>query len=182
MCTEPFAVRAGVFRADLSLRAFGRLFFLENAELRANKAARWVRFLRAAREGRLLDRPSVPATWRPYKIYHTPMWNVLQSSYEDVEHEIRVMCGLEPPPPAPPGPYKSCKILFAAGDGLALMRLNHLLHGKSDLYIEMTPMIIPIQGARMCTRAQFGVNEQSCVHVPGGTTRAMGLGNHCAAS
>ena len=75
------------------------------------------------------------------------MWDVLQSSYDDVEHELRVMCGLEPPAPAPPGPFKSFKILFVAGDGLALMRLNHLLSNKSEVYIHQTPVVIPIQGA-----------------------------------
>jgi hypothetical protein len=166
------AVRNGVFRKDISLRAFGRLFYLNNPDIRTNRTARWVRFLRAAREGRLLDRPNTPPLWQPHKIYHTPMWDVLQSSYADVEHEIRVMCGLEPPPPAAPGPFKSSKILFAAGDGLALMRLNHLLHNKSDTYIDMTPMIIPIQGAHL------GVNygsEQSCVCMRG-TIHRMELG------
>lgn len=148
--TEPFAVRAGVFRKDVSLRAFGRLFYIESADLRANKVARWQRFLAAARTGTMLDRPQVAPLWQPHKIYHPPMWDVLQSSYADVEHEMRTMCGLEPPPPAPPGPFKSEQIMFCAGDGLALMRLNHLLHNKSDVYVDMTPMIIPIQGERMC--------------------------------
>jgi hypothetical protein len=38
-------------------------------------------------------------------------------------------------------------VLFVAGDGLALMRLNHLLKSKRDIYMDMTPVIIPIQGA-----------------------------------
>jgi hypothetical protein len=130
------------------LLAFSRLFYLENPELVANKKVRCDRFLRAAREGSLLDRPRTAALWTPHKVYHEPMWYVLQSSYADVEHEIRVMCGREPPAPAPPGPFASFKIMFAAGDGLALMRLNHLLHNKPDLYIDMTPFIIPVQGAR----------------------------------
>ena len=76
------------------------------------------------------------------------MWDVLQSSYADVEHELRVMSGMEPPPPAAPGPFRSFKIIFVAGDGLALMRLNHLLANKSEIYIDQSPVIIPIQGAR----------------------------------
>lgn len=140
------AVRNGIFRTDLSLLAFGRLFYLQNVEVRANKTARWVRFLRAARQGRLLDRPGVGAGWKPHKVYHDPMYGVLQSSYNDVEFEMRVMCGREPPPPMPAGPYAKEIIMFVAGDGLALMRLNHLLASKPDEYISMTPIIIPIQG------------------------------------
>ena len=37
-------------------------------------------------------------------------------------------------------------VLFVAGDGLALMRVNHLLKSKSDLYIDTSPVLIPIQG------------------------------------
>ena len=38
-------------------------------------------------------------------------------------------------------------VLFVAGDGLALMRLNHLLKNKPHMYIDSTPVVIPIQGA-----------------------------------
>ena len=149
LCHKPphISVRDGVFRTDVSLLAFGRLFYLDNREIVSNKVARWVRFLRAARNGSLLERPNTPPLWRPHKTYCTPIWDALQSSNADVELELRVMCGLHPPPPAMPGPLRSFKILFVAGDGLALMRLNHLLANKADLYIDMTPLIIPIQGA-----------------------------------
>ena len=83
------------------------------------------------------------------------MWGVLQSSYADVEHEIRVMSGVPDAtanPPVPPGAYRNEKLMFAAGDGLAIMRLNHLLANKPDLYVDQTPVIIPIQGARANSR------------------------------
>lgn len=38
------------------------------------------------------------------------------------------------------------KILFLAGDGLALMRPNHLLAQQPETFINFTPVIIPIQG------------------------------------
>ena len=93
-------------------------------------------------------------------MYHDPMYRVLQSSYKDVEHEVRVMCGREPPPPAPPGPHASMKIMFVAGDGLCLMRLNHLLASHPDLYISMTPFIVPIQGVRRESSLVFGASVQ----------------------
>ena len=37
-------------------------------------------------------------------------------------------------------------VLAAAGDGLALMRLNHLLAAKPELYFDTAPFIIPVQG------------------------------------
>ena len=69
-------------------------------------------------------------------MYHEPMFDVLQSKYADVEHELNVMRN----------EYKSMKILFVAGDGLALMRMNHLLASKPDVYLDQTPFVIPIQG------------------------------------
>ena len=143
---NPAAVKSGIFRTDLSLRAFSRLFYLDQRDVRANRTERWGRFLRAARNGRLLERPNTPPLWQPHKEYHEPMWDKLQSSYADVEHELRVMCGREPPP-KPPGQFRGYKILFVAGDGLALMRMNHLLANKCDVFINQTPVVIPIQGA-----------------------------------
>ena len=116
-----------------------------------NKKARWVKFFDATRNGRLLDRPAYHPEWIPHKVYHSPVYGALQSSYEDVEKELRVMSGK---PPADysdsdvtyPAAFASAKIMFVAGDGLALMRLNHLLANKPDLYIDQTPFIIPVQG------------------------------------
>ena len=94
-------------------------------------------FLNLARNGRLLDRPNVMPRWEPYKVYQPPMFGRLQSSYDDVEYEITEIT-------------KACsdqQILFLAGDGLALMRLNHLLALKPDQYIDQTPVVIPVQGS-----------------------------------
>ena len=126
----------GPFRTDLSLYAFGQLFYADNAEIAANKRSRWVRFLRAADNGQLLARPATRPLWQPFKTYHEPIPDALQSSYADVEKELRVMCQSFP----------SETFIFVAGDGLALMRLNHLLANKADVYIHQTPMVIPIQG------------------------------------
>ena len=60
----------------------------------------------------------------------------LQSSYEDVEYELTEMTKL----------HRDKFILFVAGDGLALMRMNHLLAFKAEDYIFSTPVVIPIQG------------------------------------
>ena len=89
MCT----VLRGIFKTGVSLSGFARLFFADNEEIRGNKNRRWRIFLRlrAARNGVLLERPKVAPAWRPYKTYHPPILNHLQSSYADVEHELTVM-------------------------------------------------------------------------------------------
>ena len=38
------------------------------------------------------------------------------------------------------------KLLFLAGDGLTLMRMNHLLASEPDVWLDQTPVIVPIQG------------------------------------
>jgi hypothetical protein len=130
------AVRNGIFRKGLSLHAFARSFFSDNVEIKSNRERRWVLFLRAERNGTLLDRPQVAPLWKPYKTYHEPMFDVLQSSYADVEHELNVMRNV----------FIKESVLFVAGDGLALMRLNHLLAAKPELYFDSAPFIIPVQG------------------------------------
>ena len=85
------AVRQGIFRTGVSLSHFCRLFYLDNAEIVANKKRRWYHFLRAAANGRLLERPNVAPLWQPHKVYHPQMPDRLQSSYRDVEHELVVM-------------------------------------------------------------------------------------------
>ena len=158
-CSSPFlcvAVVRGIFRKDLSLRAFARSFFHDNREVVSNKQRRWQLFLRAERNGVLLERPPVPPLWKPYKVYHTPIFDALQSSYADVELELNTMRRY----------YVNESILFVAGDGLALMRMNHLLAAKPDLYFDTTPFIIPIQGMlHVCVRARTMCTRATCVHV-----------------
>ena len=136
-----FSVRQGIFRSGVSLTAFCRLFYLDNAEIVGNKQRRWFSFLQAAANGRLLERPNVAPLWQPHKLYQPQMPDRLQSGYEDVEHELVVMTQF--------AREHGVGILFVAGDGLALMRMNHLLKNKMDEYIHTSPVIIPIQGLCM---------------------------------
>ena len=68
----------GPFRTDLSLYAFGQLFYADNAEIAANKRSRWVRFLRAADNGQLMARPATRPLWQPFKTYNEPIPDALQ--------------------------------------------------------------------------------------------------------
>lgn len=132
----------GIFRhRAMTLTSFCRLFHLDNPQIVANKKQRWYNYLQAAASGTLLDRPQIRhgPVWVPYKMYQEQMPDVLQSAYEDVEHEFRVM--------TKHARAHGVSVLFVAGDGLALMRGNHLLASKRHLYIDQSPVIIPIQGA-----------------------------------
>jgi hypothetical protein len=80
--------REGIFRTDISLSRFCRLFYSNHGEIVGNRRMRWERYMRAAANGRLLDRPQVEPTWTPYKVYQEPMFGRLQSSYTDVEYEL----------------------------------------------------------------------------------------------
>ena len=111
-------------------------FLRTNVEVRDRKRNRFTEFLRATAAGTLFERPSVQPPYVAYLEYHPPMWNVLQSSYEDVEAELNVLRNR----------HLDKKILFVGGDGLSIMRINHLLKMHPDLYLDSAPMVIPIQG------------------------------------
>ena len=89
---------------------------------------RWRAFAAAAR--------AVRPKWRPHKMYEPPIFDRLQSSYEDVRFELDTMRNK----------LSGYRFLFAAGDGLSLMRMNHLLKMEPDKYFDQSPAIIPVQG------------------------------------
>lgn len=69
-------------------------------------------------------------------MYQPPIFDRLQSSYDDVRFELNTMRAALP----------GYRFLFAAGDGLTLMRMNHLLAQQPDVYFDQSPAIIPVQG------------------------------------
>ena len=133
------AVKQGMFRTNISFSWFGRQFYRDTTDLRAGMDRRWVKYLKAARNGRLLDRPDVRPEWLPRKNYHRPIYGRLQASYDDVLEELRVIRNKA---------GSNARFIFCAGDGAALMRLNHLISAYPDEFIQSTPVIIPLQGRR----------------------------------
>ena len=126
----------GMFRKDLSLTSFSRRFYLDSPDVLANRSARWGRFMHAIQNGRHLTRPAVKPTWKPRKVYERPIFDRLQSSYEDVRFEMNTIRNKFP----------HLKFVFIAGDGLSLMRMNHLLAMEPEMYIHSSPAAIPVQG------------------------------------
>ena len=122
---------------SISMAAFSAQFLITNPQIVANKRGRFTTFLRACAAGNLFVRPNVQPRYVAHMTYHSPpMWGVLQSSYEDVEAELNQMRSK----------HLDKKILFVGGDGLSILRINHLLYKYPDLYLDSAPMIIPIQG------------------------------------
>ena len=130
------ASRSSFFREDRSIAAFCRGFYLDSPEVAANRSARWTKWLNSIRDGVHLQRPRVRPKWRPHKMYEPPIFDRLQSSYEDVRFELDTMRNK----------LSGYRFLFAAGDGLSLMRMNHLLKMEPDKYFDQSPAIIPVQG------------------------------------
>lgn len=94
-------------------------------------------FLRASADGTLFERPFVQTPFIAHIEYASPpIWGMMQSSYEHVQKEINIMRN----------EHLDKKILLVGGDGLSILRLNHLLHDHPDLYLDSAPMIIPMQG------------------------------------
>ena len=104
--------KQGIFRRDRSKSQFCRSFYLDCADVAHNRSHRWTKWLAAIRDGTFLQRPRVKPLWKPHKVYQPPIFDRLQSSYEDVEFELRMMRN----------ELSHCRFLFAAGDGLTLMR------------------------------------------------------------
>lgn len=116
---------------------FTSLFILNHPDIVANKFARFTKFLKCTADGTLFERPAVRPLYVAHIEYHSPpIWGKLQSSYDDVEAELKVMRDAHP----------DKFILFVGGDGLSVMRLNHLLYKHPDQYLDLAPMIVPIQG------------------------------------
>ena len=129
----------GIFRTDLTLSSFIDLFSPLNQELVDNKRSRWVKYMDMAADGKIWSKEPFDSPYPPtFFHYHKPIFDRLQSSYEDVKYEVdeirrtRFHC------------FSDC--IQLGGDGLSYMRLIHQLALNSRLYLETKPIIIPRLG------------------------------------
>ena len=129
---------AGIFNV-LSMSNFRNLFRLNHPEIVANKEARWVFFMRACDSGTMFSRPNYVATWRAIFTFFEPMEDVLQSKTEDVKFEINTMRRIIEKI------WPDTMFLWVGGDGLSIMRLNHIF-ANDDSYFSMSPVCIPMLG------------------------------------
>jgi hypothetical protein len=120
----------------ISMAGFTALFARTNREITSNKSRRFTHFLRASISGTLFARPDVKPKWVAHFDYHPPMPFVDQLSYDDVENELNVMREK----------HLDKKVLFIGGDGLSIHRINWCIMKRPDMYVESSPLIIPVQG------------------------------------
>lgn len=121
----------------VSLANFTSLFSHSHPQIQSNKRRRFVQFLHKFADGTFFARPSVNAGYVAHIEYVSPpMWCIMQSSYEDVEAELNLMRNS----------HRDKRFLFVGGDGLSILRMNHLLQNHPDLYLDSAPFVIPMQG------------------------------------
>ena len=75
----------GIFRTDLTLTSFLDLFSPVSPDLLQNKRSRWAKYLDAATAGDIWAKEPFESPYPPtYFHYHDPIFDRLQSSYDDV--------------------------------------------------------------------------------------------------
>ena len=129
----------GLFRSDIRLSDFLDLFSPISVDIMANKRRRWIECLNAAAVGTLWDKVDYDSPYPPTEYhYHEPIFDRLQSSYEDVNFELDVMRN------SIFHRYADC--IQIGGDGLSYMRLIHRLAQDPQRFLESKPVIIPRLG------------------------------------
>ena len=131
--------QGGIFRTDLALEAFLDLFSPIAPDIVASQRSRWAQYLDAAVAGNIWDKEPYNSPYPPtHFIYHKPMKDRLQSSYEDVNFELDHMRGTEY--------HKYSDVIMLGGDGLSFKRIVDRMAQDPRRYIMETPLIIPRLG------------------------------------
>ena len=129
----------GIFRTDVSIETFIDAFSPFALDIVRNQRARWASFLDKAAAGCIWDTDDYNSPYPPTKFfYHTPIFDRLQSSYEDVNFELNLMRSSIF--------HKYSDALMLGGDGLSYMRLIHRLSQDPRRYLETKPIVIPRMG------------------------------------
>ena len=131
----------GIFRNDLALSDFLDLFSPVSVELLSNKRRRWSQCLERAAAGTLWCKEAYASPYPPTMFHwHNPIFDRLQSSYEDVNFELDLMRSSNY--------HRYSHAIQIGGDGLSYMRLIHRLAQDPQRYLRTKPVIIPRLGAR----------------------------------
>ena len=129
-----------MFKAELSMHEFTRLFSVRNPEVVANKKERFVSFFKKAKQKTLFDRPAYVSSWCAWFKVMPAILDRLQSSYVDCKYEFKVIVDYFK--------AKGYRFVFIAGDGLTVGRGNHILANNVNEYlnIDEPPWIIWVHG------------------------------------
>lgn len=129
-----------MFKTEMSMSDFTRLFSARNPEVVANKRARFTAFLEKAAEKTLFDRPNYVSPWRAWFSVKPAILNRLQLSYDDCKFEFETVREY----------FRSegYRFVFLGGDGLTVGRGNHLMVSNMHAYLEADdpPWIIWVHG------------------------------------
>jgi hypothetical protein len=129
----------GIFRTDRRMLDFLDLFSPGGHAIVTNQEERWRQFLAAAEAKTMLDKPAYASPFPPTRyVYHPPIWDRMQSSYEDVNFELDLM--------RTSIYHRYSDALLLGGDGLSYMRLIHRLAQDPRRYLETKPLVIPQLG------------------------------------
>ena len=131
----------GIFKPLLNLDEFLDGFSRLSDDIVQNQKARWLKFLNVAAQGGSVwdadaryDSPYPQTRFH----FHTPIFDRLQSSYEDVNFEIDLMRRSTF--------HALSDALMLGGDGLSFMRMIHRISQDPRRYLETKPLIIPRMG------------------------------------
>eukprot|EP00965_Chrysotila_dentata_P112978 3732399-Pleurochrysis_carterae.AAC.1 len=133
-CVTPQLIwrRLDLFRKDLSHDEFLDLFLPINPDLVRFRAARFVHYLANCESRKSDEKPKqpidLPAT---HMQLHYPVWDRLQSSYDDVNAELA---------------HSSSSVLLIGCDGAGYSRLIHRRSQDPTQFLETTHIVIPQLG------------------------------------
>ena len=129
----------GIFRGDIDLEDFIDGFSQLAPDIVSNKKFRWKHYLDLAANGNMWEAAHFVSPYPPTKFhFHNPIFDRLQSSYEDVNFEVDLMRGSVF--------HKFSEGLMLGGDGLSYMRLIHRLAQDPRRYLETMPIVVPRMG------------------------------------
>ena len=128
-----------VFKPDFDRYSIIPLFHPSHPQLVANKLSRFTQYMQWAHDGRLFHRSNHLPPYGPTSFYfQKPVFNRLQSSYEDVEFELDLFR-------ASPA-HANSLVVFCGGDGLSTMRMEWTMARHPDKYVFQYPIVIPMRG------------------------------------
>ena len=130
----------GIFKQSMDLASFLDGFSMYAEDIVQNQADRWIKYMDLAAGGRSIwDVEPYNSPYPPTRFhFHEPIFDRLQSSYEDVNFEIDLMRRSTF--------HRLSDALMLGGDGLSFMRMIHRISQDPRRYLETKPLILPRLG------------------------------------
>ena len=130
----------GIFKPLMDFDSFVDGFSMFAADIVQNQRSRWGKYLDlAARGDSIWETETYDSPYPPTRFYfHNPIFDRLQSSYEDVNFEIDLM--------RRSAFHRLSDALMLGGDGLSFMRMIHRISQDPRRYLETKPLIMPRMG------------------------------------